>query len=172
MDKRHQERFDRIERLTQEIEQEAPSEIREKARELLRLFMEFHREGLSRLVALSGSSVQKLAGDELVSSILMLYDMHPMSLRERVEGALQKVRPVLERHHGNVRLVAEQDGVVRLRLEGSCQGCPSSAQTLRGTVEQAIFEAAPDVLKIEVEGLESAQNELRYSSCHAGGLSG
>jgi len=79
--------------------------------------------------------------------------LHPSSLEARVEGALAKVRPFLGRHGGDVELLGIDDalGAVKLRLLGSCDGCPSSAATLQGAVEVAILEAAPEVTRIVVE---------------------
>src|SRR5205823_5558585 len=57
-------------------------------------------------------------------------------------------------HGGNVELLGIVDGVVRLRMQGSCHGCPSSALTLQGAIEEAIIERAPDAAGIEVEGVE------------------
>ena len=73
-----------------------------------------------------------------------------------MEGALESVRPFLGRHGGDVELLAVDDelGAVKLRLLGSCDGCPSSAATLQGAVEAAILEAAPEVTRIVVEELE------------------
>ncbi len=67
--------------------------------------------------------------------------------------ALAKVRPFLGRHGGDVELLGIDDalGAVKLRLLGSCDGCPSSAATLQGAVEVAILEAAPEVTRIVVE---------------------
>jgi Fe-S cluster biogenesis protein NfuA/nitrite reductase/ring-hydroxylating ferredoxin subunit len=62
------------------------------------------------------------------------------------------VRPYLESHGGDVELLAVDDGVVRLALEGSCNGCPSSAVTLKLAIEDAIWKAAPDVERIDAEG--------------------
>jgi Fe-S cluster biogenesis protein NfuA len=62
------------------------------------------------------------------------------------------VRPHLDSHGGNVELLSITDGVVRLRLEGTCRGCPSSAETLKLAIESAIYSAAPDVVSIEAEG--------------------
>ena len=66
----------------------------------------------------------------------------------RVESALESVRPFLQGHGGDVELLEldEERGAVHLRLLGSCDGCPSSAVTLRTAVEQAIEEAAPEIL--------------------------
>jgi Fe-S cluster biogenesis protein NfuA len=58
------------------------------------------------------------------------------------------VRPYLESHGGNVELLGIEEGVVRLQLQGSCSGCPSSAVTLKLAVEEAIHKAAPDVTEI------------------------
>jgi Fe-S cluster biogenesis protein NfuA len=67
--------------------------------------------------------------------------------------ALEKTRPYLNSHGGNVDLVGvDESGTVTLRLEGNCHGCPSSSATLKLAVEEAIYEAAPDVTGIIVEG--------------------
>jgi Fe-S cluster biogenesis protein NfuA len=68
-----------------------------------------------------------------------------------VLGALDEVRPYLETHGGNVELLGVEEGVVRLQLQGSCSGCPSSAVTLKHAVEEAIHKAAPDVSAIVAE---------------------
>jgi len=69
-----------------------------------------------------------------------------------VRGALEGVLPYLESHGGNVQLIGVEEGVVRLRLEGSCAGCPSSSMTLKLAIEDAIFKAAPDVEEVSAEG--------------------
>jgi Fe-S cluster biogenesis protein NfuA len=84
---------------------------------------------------------------------LMLHDLHPVDLPTRVEQALEKVRPLLRSHGGDVELVDLSDGVVKLKLDGSCHGCPSSSITLRNAIEEAIFEFAPDIERLEVAGV-------------------
>jgi Fe-S cluster biogenesis protein NfuA len=69
-----------------------------------------------------------------------------------VSQALDKARPLLKSHGGNVELINLDGGVVRLRLQGSCHGCPSSSATLKNAIEEAIYSLAPDVNGIEVEG--------------------
>ena len=73
-------------------------------------------------------------------------------LERRVRAALEEVRPYLESHGGNVELLEIADGAARLRLEGSCSGCPSSTVTLKLAIEDAIHKAAPDLRAIEAEG--------------------
>ena len=62
------------------------------------------------------------------------------------------MRPYLESHGGNVELLGVEGTVVRLRLQGSCSGCPSSAMTLKLAIEDAIHKAAPEVATVEAEG--------------------
>ena len=64
------------------------------------------------------------------------------------------MRPYLESHGGDVELIAviPSEGIVKVRLLGSCDGCPSSSVTLKLSVEQAIHEAAPEIVDIQVEG--------------------
>jgi len=84
---------------------------------------------------------------------LVVHDLHPLDLETRVARALERVRPYLGSHGGDVKLLGVEDGVVLLRLEGSCQGCPSSTVTMKLAIEKAIEEAAPEILRIEVEGV-------------------
>ena len=69
--------------------------------------------------------------------------------------ALEEVRPYLESHGGDVELLAVEDGVVRLRMQGSCSGCPSSAMTLKLAIEDAIRKHAPEVEQIEAEDADA-----------------
>ena len=94
-------------------------------------------------------------GDELVASLLVLHDLHPKDTETRVVEALDQVRPYLGSHAGGVELlgVDPEAGVVRLRLEGSCDGCPSSTMTVKLAIERAIEQAAPEVTAVEVENL-------------------
>ena len=99
--------------------------------------------------------LQEAGQDDLVSSLLALYDLHPVDLAVRIEQALDQARPYLKSHGGAVELVGVEDQTVRLRLVGSCQGCPSSAATIKGTIEESIRARVPEIERIEVEGLPS-----------------
>jgi Fe-S cluster biogenesis protein NfuA len=89
----------------------------------------------------------------LVGQLLMLYDLHPVDLETRIKQALDKVRPMLKSHGGDVELLSVEDGIVRLRLNGSCNSCPSSSLTLKNAIEEAIYEAAADIAGLEVVGV-------------------
>src|SRR6185295_615994 len=122
------------------------------------LLAELYSAGLERMLEIvAGAGAEELIGrfaaDDLVSSLLILHGLHPQDAESRVAGALERVRPFLGSHGGDVRLLGVEDGVVRLRLEGNCHGCPSSTVTMKLAIERAIEEAAPEVVRIEVEGV-------------------
>jgi Fe-S cluster biogenesis protein NfuA len=113
---------------------------------LQRLLELLHERG-----QLDDGTLDALAGDDLVASLLLVHGLHPYDVRQRVERALADVRPYLGSHDGDVELLdITEDGVVRLRLLGNCDGCPSSSVTLKLAVEAAIEAAAPEVTAIEV----------------------
>ena len=132
---------------------------RERAEELVRLVADLYGAGLERVLTilheggrLGDDMLAALAADDLVSSLLLVHDLHPYDVQTRVEQALDSVRPYLGSHGGDVELLGvSDDGVVRLRLLGSCDGCASSSVTLKLAVEGAIEAAAPEVVGIEVE---------------------
>ena len=138
---------------------------RERAEELVRLVVDLYGAGLERVMelayeagALTDELLEALAGDQLVSSLLLVHGLHPYGVEERVERALDDVRPYLGSHGGDVRLLeVTGEGVVRLEMLGSCDGCASSAVTLELAVEGAIRGAAPEIVAIEVESGEAAK---------------
>jgi Fe-S cluster biogenesis protein NfuA/nitrite reductase/ring-hydroxylating ferredoxin subunit len=144
----------RVEGLLDEIEALPNPAGREKGLEVVQALVELYGEGLFRIMdQLSDQARAALASDELVEHLLLLHDLHPVPLEERVQGALEEVRPYLDSHGGGVEVIAIEDDVVRLRLQGSCSGCPSSTVTLKLAIEDAIHKAAPDVAEIVAEGV-------------------
>jgi Fe-S cluster biogenesis protein NfuA/nitrite reductase/ring-hydroxylating ferredoxin subunit len=151
------DRVARVEELLGEIESLPDPAGRDKATGVVQAVLELYGEGLERIVERvaerdDGELAAALAGDELVAHLLLLHGLHPVPLETRVRGALDEVRPYLESHGGNVELLGVEGGVAKLRLEGSCSGCPSSTMTLKLAIEDAIHKAAPDVEAIEAEG--------------------
>jgi len=69
-------------------------------------------------------------------------------MREKVEAALDIIRPTLQADGGNVELVDVTEGVVKLRLTGACQGCPMSTMTLRNGIEQVLKDQVPEVKEV------------------------
>jgi Fe-S cluster biogenesis protein NfuA len=153
-------RIEHLETLIQNLERLPDPTARDQARELVQTLLDFHATALGRIlgrVADLGEPgralIASLADDDIASSLLLLYGLHPLDMETRINQALERVRPMLRSHHGDVELVAITSGVVHLRMQGSCHGCPSSALTLKNAIEEAIYAAAPDVAAIEVEGV-------------------
>jgi Fe-S cluster biogenesis protein NfuA/nitrite reductase/ring-hydroxylating ferredoxin subunit len=153
-----QKRLAHVDGLVGELQQLPDLASRALVEELLSTVLDLHGEALSRMLDALGPRgetatdrlLERMAEDDLIRGVLLLHGLHPMDLRRRVEGALESVRPYMKTHGGGVELIDVARDIVRIRLEGHCQGCPSSAVTLKLAVEKAIYEAAPDVTAIEV----------------------
>jgi len=154
-----QERVARMEMLLGEIEALEDPNARSKAAEVVQVLLELYGEGLARMMetVAEGKEGQRtfeaFANDELVSHLLLLHGLHPLDLETRVVKALEEVRPYLKSHGGNVEFLGVEGGVARLRMQGSCSGCPSSTMTLKLAIEEAIQKTAPDLEGIEAEGV-------------------
>ena len=154
-----QERVARMETLLEEIETLPDRNARSKAAEVVGVLLDLYGEGLARMMEVVAEGEERertfdaFAEDELVSHLLLLHGLHPLDLKTRVIMALEEVRPYLQSHGGNVELLGVKEGVARLRMQGSCSGCPSSTVTLRLAIEEAIQKTAPDLEGIEAEGV-------------------
>lgn len=96
----------------------------------------------------------RLATDPLVGSLLILHDLHPVPLAERVERALDRLRPHLGRYADGLEVLGiDDEGVLRLRVAGEHDACPSSATTVRDAVAHVVEQAAPEISGVQVEGL-------------------
>ena len=77
------------------------------------------------------------------------------SMRERVQAAIDLIRPNLQADGGDVELVdIGEDGIVKVRLQGACHGCPMAAMTLQMGIERVLKQQVP-----EVTGVENVQDE-------------
>lgn len=70
-------------------------------------------------------------------------------MKEKVQAAIEKIRPMLKADGGDVELVDVVDGIVQVRLQGACSGCPMSQMTLKNGIERIIKEAVPEVKSVE-----------------------
>jgi Fe-S cluster biogenesis protein NfuA len=118
--------------------------------------MELYGAGLERITEIvfakgeAGREILDQFGrDELVGNLLAANGLHPLDLEARVRRAVDKLRT-----KATVESLSVEQGVIRLRLRASGSGCGSSAATLKSAVEEAIYEAAPDLIRLEIEGLE------------------
>jgi Fe-S cluster biogenesis protein NfuA len=133
------------------------------ADELVRLLVGLYGDGLTRITEIlaeqgpAGAQIlTAMIEDPLVESLLLLHDLHPLDVDARVQRALDEVRPYLGSHAGGVEYLGVSDGVATLRLQGSCDGCPSSTVTVQLAIEGAVLNAAPEVSEVVVEGMTKA----------------
>lgn len=150
----------RIEELLGGLAEHADAESLHAAEEVVRLLVEMYGVGLERIVEAMGQTdvgsqlLHELTGDDLVTSLLIVHGLHPVPLEDRINQALDSVRPYLGSHAGGVEVVGVDDvGVLQLRLQGSCDGCSSSSETVRVAIENAVLAAAPEIVAVEAEGM-------------------
>jgi Fe-S cluster biogenesis protein NfuA/nitrite reductase/ring-hydroxylating ferredoxin subunit len=133
------------------------------AEELVGLLVGLYGDGLERILTVLAEQgpegmamIDVLADDPTVESLLLLHGLHPLDVDARIQRALDRVRPYLGSHAGGVEYLGVADGVARLRLEGSCHGCPSSTVTVELAITGAVQDAAPEVTDVVVEGMKAA----------------
>ena len=114
-----------------------------------------NKEALTRLIRTLKSDPAALTAlkgalnDEVIYAVLRYHELVKPSLQERLEDALDSVRPYLASHSGNVEIVeVEPPDKVTIRLLGSCDGCPAAGLTLSEGVEKAIKEHCPEIVEI------------------------
>lgn len=161
---------ERVQELTARLEEIPDLEARMVADELAAAIVQLYGEGLTRIfAALAAEDTdvarvrEDLAADGVVASLMLIHDLYPVALEERVVQALEEVRPYLDSHGGDVELLGIEDGVVRLKLVGHCRTCAASTSTLEMVVEDALRAAAPDLAGMEVEGVEAPANPIPHS---------
>jgi len=154
-----QQRLESIEVVIRQIEATGDPNVRNAARELVQLVMELHGAGLERIMEIlrsHGEAGQSLLGslgrDDMVSSLLVLYGLHPLSLEERVHQALEKANRQIRSRSATVELLGMGDGAVRLALKANGHG-----PALKQVVEAAIYQAAPDITSLVIDGAEDKQ---------------
>ena len=155
------EDIQRIGGLVQEIESIADPAVRAATKDLVQSLMDLHGAALEKaleIVAEGGEPgmgiIDRLGRDSLVSSVLILYGLHPEEIETRVMKAVDKVRPQLRKQGCELELLGVNDGAIRLRVELGAHTCGSTAKTVQATVEGAMYDAAPDLTSLLIEGLE------------------
>jgi nitrite reductase/ring-hydroxylating ferredoxin subunit/Fe-S cluster biogenesis protein NfuA len=148
---------EKVDKAISAIESLSP-EAQVKARALKTAIEEFHKAGLTRIAqGLKADSRGYELLLELMSepAVYALFAMHGLirtraDLATRVSRVIDMAKPYIESHGGHVELVSIEDNVVYVRMDGSCNGCSQTAVTLRNTVEEALREHVPEILKVEV----------------------
>jgi Fe-S cluster biogenesis protein NfuA/nitrite reductase/ring-hydroxylating ferredoxin subunit len=152
--------LDRVQELSTQVDALSDGHARMVAQELVATVIAMYGDGLQRIMETiegareAGATIlDELTQDGAVASLLLIHDLYPVSLEDRVIEALDTVRPYMESHGGNVELTGVTDGVARLELKGSCNGCAASRATLELAIKQALDEHAPDLAGLEVHGV-------------------
>ncbi len=160
-DKDFQLKVQRIGELVSGLETIENPESRAGAKALVQLLLDLHSAGLERVMEIvsrpedSGErTVGELGRDSLVGSLLVLYGLHPLELEERVTQAVEKVGPRVRKGGGELELLGIEAGMVRLHLRVTGHACGSTGKTLQAMVEDALYEAAPDMTQLLITGLE------------------
>jgi Fe-S cluster biogenesis protein NfuA/nitrite reductase/ring-hydroxylating ferredoxin subunit len=151
---------ERIQELVEKIGTLNDPAARRMLQECLESVLSFYGHGLERILELVDKTgdekvLNALTNDPGVRGLLLIHGLHPMSLEARLTEALDKVRPYMESHGGNVELLSLENDYAKLRLQGHCKTCPSSSVTLELAVRSAIDEACPDLAGFEVEGIKN-----------------
>ena len=129
-DKDFQVKVQRIGELVGELENIADAEVRASAKALVQLLLDLHGAGLERVMEIVAKNdeagqrtIDDLGRDALVSSLLVLYGLHPLDLESRVAQAVERVRPQVRKGGGELDLLGIESGVVRLQLQVTGHGC-------------------------------------------------
>jgi Fe-S cluster biogenesis protein NfuA len=151
----------RIGSLVQEIESIADPAVRAATKNLVQSLMDLHGAALEKMldiVAEAGEPgmniIDRLGRDSLVSSVLILYGLHPEDIETRVAKAVERIRPQLRKQGCEVELLGASGGEIRLHVETGSHTCGSTAKTVQSTLEGAMYDAAPDLTSLFIEGLE------------------
>lgn len=152
---------ERIGSLIQELESIADPAVRAKTKDLVQSLMDLHGAAIEKALEIAADAgepglniIDRMGRDSLVSSVLILYGLHPEDVEARVTRTVERVRPSLRKQGCEVELLSAADGTVRVRVETGSHTCGSTAKTVQTTLEGAIYDAAPDLASLVIEGLE------------------
>ena len=152
----------RLGELVRRFEATADTPEKDTAKELLQLLMEVNGSGIERMLELvfeSGSNgaalIDRLAHDEMVGGLLLLYSLHPDASDVRIQKAVDEVRPKLRKLGYSIDLLGIENGVTRVSLNASGHSCGSTAREVRSLVENALYEAAPEISSLEIAEVQN-----------------
>jgi Fe-S cluster biogenesis protein NfuA len=155
-----QEQVRQLGKLVAQFDQLPDSDAKVAGRELVQLLMDVHGRGLERVMEIVFNSgdiasgiIDKLGQDSIVGNLLLLYSLHPDELEVRVRNAVERLRPRLRKLSCTIDLVHVQEDKVQVRLASAVHSC-GSVRDVRSTVEDGMYEFAPDIASLEILGLE------------------
>ena len=131
-------------------------EADDRTLEIVAALVELYGEGLRRMTVASGGAGEAFAEDELVSHLLLLHDLHPVPVEERVRAGIDAAG-------GGAELLFIEDGVVHLRAKAGSCATGSTAATKQQAIAEEVRNAAPDVDRVEVMEMPEPALVLRQA---------
>jgi Fe-S cluster biogenesis protein NfuA len=151
----------RIEGLVQTLESTADPASRAAAKELVQSLMDLHGGAIQRILEIvskagdsSAGIIKSLATDELVSSLLVLYELHPDDFDTRVRRGLEKVHRFVSSRGASLEVLAISGGTVHVRIQTGGHSCGSTGREIQSAVREALFETVPDATDVVIEGID------------------
>ena len=152
--------WERIAELAEDLANHHDHSVADRVTELLDWVDAVHRDGLGRLLEMIRQwrgeiFLESVARDDIVGTMLSAYGLGETpeeveaEAREAVDAALAEVLPLVESHGGSIEVVDIADGVVKVRMHGTCNGCASSSATLTYGLEAALKEHWPNFRRLE-----------------------
>ena len=157
----YQEAWEHIADLAEGLTEHPDAKVGERVAELLDWIDAVHRDGLGRMIEMTRAwrgeiFLESLARDELVGTMLNAYglgegldDEAEAEVQKAVDAAMAEIKPLVESHGGDIEVVSVIDGVVSVRMHGTCNGCASSSATLTYGLEAALKTHWPNFRRLE-----------------------
>ncbi len=155
------ERVGRIDGLVQQLESTADPASRAAAKELVQALMDLHGGAIERMLAIVSKAgdrgahiLESLGKDELVGSLLVLYDLHPDDFETRVQRGLEKARKFVISRGAALDVLAVEPTRVHLLVKMGGHSCGSTGREIESAIRDALFETAPDAVEVLIEGMD------------------
>jgi len=160
---RSQEWVERIESLVHQAEAIPDAQTRNLTSGLLRAVLEFHAAGLERVMELLFQAgpvgekiIDRITGEELTSSLLLLHGLHPDDTQTRLERAVEKLQEMFQKLGAKLTMTSLQERTVCLQFESERTW---SVAAVKNSVEKVILQAAPEINIIEVSGIKETPQD-------------
>lgn len=153
--------WEHIAELADDLANHPDSKVSERVLELLDWVDAVHRDGLGRMIEMTRAwrgeiFLESLARDEIVGTMLNAYGLGEgldleaeEEMKKAVDAALAEISPLVESHGGSIEIVSIVDGVVSVKMHGTCNGCASSSATLTYGLEAALKTHWPSFRRLE-----------------------
>jgi len=157
-EKELQQLSSKIEDLVHRVDAISDPAVKANATVLVQSLLDLHSAAFQRVTEAllhdgkpGHQMLERLAADEIVGGLLVLYGLHPDGFDVRLQKAVERAREAVAQHGAGLELLDHREGAIHLRLSGKGGGCGSTAEKLRQLVESAICEGVPEVTEIRID---------------------